>query len=499
MTSYRTFGSPDRFEISLGWLEDNSPRQRRPLGYGWSLGSIKIVVRGFCVTEHDESGVTSDSVSWYLYPLLRWIADNWNSLFYEEAFQWPERSIAPAALACGDALDRFLPIDDNQQEDWIYERVRDWWERHALRAGASGGLLPDLFFRRVGDEMEVSWSGRQVDFAPEGYRFLLAAGVATLPIEDIAGPLWAALQWLADKHSASTENDLSEIVDFKAQLRRLLNTPQDEIEDAHLGSRLAQKVRVAFDQLDRPDMLHSYVIDSAPVAIALSAPVAMFGGVNPSLTMRDVRALSKILISQNYTVQQHNLNALVDNTVGLPLSKPHNEGYNLAEQLIDNIDIPYQGLSVDIRQLIISLGIKIIDRKLETNRIRGVALAGDEFAPTIVLNSNSPFYTSEPGRRFTLAHELFHILYDRSRARRVSHISGPWAAPGVEKRANAFAAMLLMPRASLSLFTGRKEWDHPLLRKAAAELAVSETALSEHLYNIGYIDEVQRDVLRWTQ
>lgn len=49
------------------------------------------------------------------------------------------------------------------------------------------------------------------------------------------------------------------------------------------------------------------------------------------------------------------------------------------------------------------------------------------------------------GRRFTLAHEFCHLLFDRDVGAHLAIASGPWAPHDVERRANAFAAMFLMP------------------------------------------------------
>ena len=143
------------------------------------------------------------------------------------------------------------------------------------------------------------------------------------------------------------------------------------------------------------------------------------------------------------------------------------------------------------------LGIEVRQTQLSTDTIRGVALAGGGFGPTILLNTASIYNAAEDGRRFTLAHELCHILFDRTRARRVTIASGPWVAPGIEKRANAFAAYLLMPATlvrRLLPVSGRVDREH--IVSAAQALHVSETALVEHAYNLDLIGEWDRERLR---
>ena len=133
---------------------------------------------------------------------------------------------------------------------------------------------------------------------------------------------------------------------------------------------------------------------------------------------------------------------------------------------------------------------------MNTDSIRGFALAGVGFSPRIVVNEAHPFNDNEAGRRFTLAHELCHVLFDRTRAQRIAHISGPWAPAGVEKRANAFAAYLLMPRGLVHRNVGVGQIDYQEIARLADVLRVNESALIEHLHNLDLIDEGDRDRLR---
>jgi hypothetical protein len=101
-------------------------------------------------------------------------------------------------------------------------------------------------------------------------------------------------------------------------------------------------------------------------------------------------------------------------------------------------------------------------------------------------------------RRFTLAHELCHLLHDRNVGARLAVASGPWAPRGVERRANAFAAMFLMPP---DLVTRTLAADpEPVyspggVRFFADALQVSLRAAVNHLHNLGLLDEPERDRL----
>lgn len=495
MSKVVTFGARERFALSIGWEDDGSSLDNRPRGHGFSLGSLELVVRGYSLTQHVEGGQQPAHVRWYLLPIFRWIAENWTRLFHEEDFPWPERTEAAAAIACNVALERFLP-DDHSDRFAVYDQVRSWWGRHALRAGAAGGLLPDLFLRRLGDGIELSWSSREAEFAPDGFAFALAAGAAVLPVREVAEPLWQALQWIVETAPAPDDAATQEVRDLAALIESANQADERDIRGIYLGDRLAGKVDTAFRELGRSELLVSSIDRTVPVAELLAAPVAMFGGVDPNLTMRDVRTLSSILVARMREADTTELDRFIDRDVGFPLSPAHDEGYDLAEDLLEDLAVTLAG-PIDIDAILRRLGVGVLKRSLDTNTIRGVAIAGTGLAPTVIINTNSPFSRNEAGRRFTMAHELCHILYDQSRARRVAQASGPWAPSGIEKRANAFAAMLLMPRLLIEQHRRRHHaWTSERIFEIATSLKVSFGALTEHLYNLGYINEAEREVLR---
>ncbi len=75
-------------------------------------------------------------------------------------------------------------------------------------------------------------------------------------------------------------------------------------------------------------------------------------------------------------------------------------------------------------------------------------------------------------------------------------ISGPWAPQELEKRANAFAAALLMPPDLLQKgLEEEKVLEYSTLLAFAKRLRVSTDALAHHLENCGLITEENRDVL----
>lgn len=136
-----------------------------------------------------------------------------------------------------------------------------------------------------------------------------------------------------------------------------------------------------------------------------------------------------------------------------------------------------------------------IQTSLSDENIRGVAVAGPRYRPCVALNETSYWNADVKGRRFTLAHELCHLLFDWEAGRGLAIASGPWAPVDIERRANAFAAMLLMPTAVVQEAVAHAV--EPVttpdgIREVANRLHTGFEATLRHVANLGFINEYDR-------
>lgn len=499
MSEFVTFGSPARFEIAFKWRRDDEPRSRRPAAHGWSTGDLRITVANQVLTQNTRGDKQCSEVSWYLSPIFDWLVSNWLSLLHEEGFDWPEHSGSPAAVACRKTMYDFIAADDEAGRE-IYRTTQAWYFRHGLRSAAEGGLFPDIFIRRLVDDIEVSWLSTAPQFAAEDFVFLTDAGSLMLPVGDVAKPLWEALRWFAQNPPKQIDDkDRESWQQICNKINNMENTSLADMEAAFLESTtcgLLEKFRNS--RKAAAGLFTSEQVKGIPALQLFSPAVAMFGGVSPDLGRGDVDKIFDVMASQYGGEDTEKLAGIVKSRGKSPLGVPHADGYSLAEDFLEDEAVAQPvGGWVDIRGIVKSLGIEVEEDNLVTNSIRGVAIAGDGFSPKILVNLSSAFNSSENGRRFTIAHELCHILHDRSRARRVTHVSGEWVPPGFEKRANAFAARLLMPRnLVISAIGERRVADLETVREIAQGLRVSETALVRHLHNLRLIKVWERDELQ---
>lgn len=117
----------------------------------------------------------------------------------------------------------------------------------------------------------------------------------------------------------------------------------------------------------------------------------------------------------------------------------------------------------------------------------GLAWCRDGFR--LILVSNAVSWTRQ---RFTLAHELGHVLAGDAQDLRVDlDVMAPSSRrEHTEMRANAFASAFLMPAQRIT--ESWRDAGQDTFARLVGELRVSPSALSWRLHNLGLVDEVQR-------
>ena len=490
MPKWKRFGDPNKMEFGIRWVDDPEPHERRPADYGWSMGQLTIRVAGVNVTA-TANGDLQPHVGWYLAPFLDWLATNWVALLHEERLPWPNPGNKPAVTSCNHALEEWMAAHDSLGKRH-YANTQDWYFRHGVRSAAAGGVFPDLFIRRVADDIELSWSGRSMPFARNGLAFESGAGVARLAVRDVAEPIRQTLDWAVNNAPKSPAQYHDQIAALRTKVAALRNIECGTLARAYVDDAVFEQAEPAFAAIDRAALLEAgLAANDAPYFAELPPAVAMFGGVSPDLGPRDIECLRDQIVAAQGGSDSVTLRKLVAGRRDGALGVPHRDGHRFADELLEDLedDIP-QADFVDVREMCANLEIDIQETALETDSIRGVAIAGDGFSPRIVVNNTHYFNQNESGKRFTIAHELCHVLFDRTRARRLAHVSGgAWVAPGIEQRANAFAAYLLMPRALvLERLQDANRIERDDAKRLVQQLRVNNSTLLRHLQNLDLID-----------
>ena len=493
--SFETFGDKASFALEIRQTPEEVIGPE-PEDYKGSWGEWRLWIANLNLCdlqlETEDGLVEVQQVRWFLAPLFEWMVENWMPLLHEKRLppgsrlgDGTPRSARAAYLAmvesAGYDLERFGP--------W-----QCWASRHALRSAAAGGILPDVFMQRMDDDLEFSW-GDRIQPGATAASFVVGDGVARVSVDAVAECLRSALQWFLVQQSSNAapwvhelRERWKEIGDKPAELPALCWY----LDSSPEPKDLTKKFLGALERLKR-----SLSSVNESWWGSLSPEVAMFGDLSPDIS-DDAAA---VLLGEYFNAlgdggQTGLLSDLTSDVPAWTASSPWDNGYALALDVLDEIDPEPNAPMTHIAHMLELLGIRVREINLGEQGPRGVALAGGDLQASILINLDDWRNSSRGGRRFTLAHELCHILFDRSSARALAHSSTPWASPSIEQRANAFAAMLLMPppRAKLPKTTGLQELKQAI-GSLAGKLKVSRVALKRHLANIDKISADELELL----
>lgn len=466
-----------------------------------SWGSFELWVGGVNLSTHSDGGVMVQSSHWYLLPLLEWLAEHWDALLHEERL--------PATVTASDAAGVSAPWSEMAGFDRAVEAhvVEDfeWRQRHSLRSARAGGLFPGVFFRRSRQLVEVSWQDSPLAGATD-VRYAAPAGRMLADPELVAEVIHAvcseAAQWLAARFP-----DNIRLGDLVASWSSLADDRQEVRLSwlAGLGRTTAAAVdrwkeMMATVQRDLDGGAGLFVPTGSSPLVVSGSPVAalLFGSLSPRIDDADVLTLMKVAVQRRERVDGE----LAKHSEDLPPSSLDREiweeGYDLALDARSNIGL--DGESVDMDRLLDRLGVAVVDVELGDASLRAVSMIDGEREPVVAVNGSCSFNVTTGGRRFSLAHELCHLLHDQSFGAPFAIASGPWAPQVLEKRANAFAAMFLMPPELISSAIGATSGaitTRAASAQAAESLEVSYSAFVEHAGNLGLLtDEDRRRLLR---
>lgn len=502
-------GNTERFAIELRFEDDPDDGAHCTSDEASSWGAFRIWVRGKNVCAHLEEDETVNSVHWYLIGLLEWFSEHWAPLLHEEKL--PTKNSGDDAW---EALEKsaFPPVHLKEPLQRVWENEwAAWRSRHALQTARDGGLFPDVVFRRWRDSIEISWGDAPPAGAPVHYRFFSARGVERLRPKEVAEPLYGVL-------TSAVDFLLSEIPN-SARVKTLAKKFQN-VKTAPMEARLAWLVglgRTAAEMSQNWSRVENDLGSEAKAALWSPATLTgtlvvegtcqaalMFGSASPTLKHEDVINLAALAVRAHKATRSSGSGRLRELSRDEPPTSSNEEdydyGYKLAEEVLEGLkSLSSDSELVDMEETLRKLKIQIEDLPLTDVEIRAVSIASPHHQPTIAINPRHRFNSHSFGRNFTLAHEFCHILFDRSAGSQLALISGPWAPLALERRANAFAAMLLMPteivRRALAALTVPED-SAGGIRKLASDLAASPAATLEHIANLQRWDVSTRERVR---
>ena len=519
------YGSRDRFMIELSFEDDPEP-ERNTTEEAASWGHLKFWVNGVNLCAHYEAGEVRESVAWNWWGVLVWLVENWDPLFHEQALPANSR-LDWAADAIAEINHPHAFKSPNGWNEEVEHKTDAWFRRHCLWSGRDGGFVPYLVFRRFFDQIEISWSDIHPMGCPDHFRFLSASGGTRLAVEEVVEPLNQFLRHASRLVTIISESEKAAELERRVQAlgnleffdRRLTWLAGFKSESAGSLQRFKERLTAKVAECAAGiDSILTTFFPAPKEGLAISGHchgALMFGAVAPELSDDDRFTIALEMLSHRIAPESAShlltlIDTLADQFEIDPAGSrvPWEQGYDLADTWSDVSGLTAPG-PVDIEVHLQDLGIIVREISLSGPNTSGAAILMEGRAPLILVNTQCERHLDANGAprrsgiRFTLAHELCHLLADRHRGSDLAMVSGDWAPRSIEQRANAFAAALLMPDSAIT----KAYADCPSqpadgviddFLKVAEMLEVSPDALSRHLCNRRFIDETQREKL-WRQ
>lgn len=445
-----------------------------------------------------EAGPLLDAFDWGISPILEWFARNWIPILYEESLPGPSRGLDAASAII---RLRELAAEDSDIDAGIRRSsaIHSWWLRHSIQSARDGGVIPNILFRRLGDDLEVSWDESQAVPGTER-QFVERRGFALFPIVDAVGTVGAFLRdtafrvltLAADRADIPTE--FREIVDKTSEIPSL----SDAIPwMAGVRARLELTDQAPGVEVGRAE---EDLIASAPPSheggvYLQTAPTLLFSSISPRITSADVEGIRGVLSEAEEEPEfGSELHRHAHRVEPEPWTPPWRQGESLAAAVRAELEIGVRE-TFDSAQVFDSLGIRRTTVGLSDPEIRAITVTLPGHSPIVAINSGSRFFTAAHAVEMDYAHELCHVLFDQPYGKPLGVASGPWAPRYVEQRANSFAANLRLPRDALrelphgvdAIAKFQREFNRLMER-----FGVGRTVATWQLYHAGLISPDER-------
>lgn len=461
--------------------------------HGWGQALLYLFGQPFW---HGGSPESPTALEWTWSELLHYLAVNWGALLLEQSlpFSWLETAETP---------EQWWQLADNRWADMNDEAadgeertLLDFDRRHNLAAACQGMALPALSLLRSGHECWLWAEGRapvrmplatiRRDLLEIGNNLAHAFQSSARPEVQLALQAWQEraqglkgrdfLRWTSGQSSgdflAALESQLEQFGSRSAIVANDAQWAADELAEGPLlaAARMANGVLAADVQLE-------------VTRNVLQALHRARGSATPEQSA----TLARLTTEARRFLQRHQESDRI-----LRVEPPFETGYALADWLRNKLGRE-RPVRFDIKQLVEEeLGVRITEQSLGTPKIDALALWHGT-APCIILNSDRKH--SQPQRtRMTLAHELAHLLLDRDGALPFCEVLGGTVDHFIERRANAFAAELLLPRSLVenryAMFSGNfREFAYA----GSQEFDVSKSVLYAQVKNSTVFDRLDAE------
>ena len=375
-------------------------------------------------------------IEWTWSDLLSFLTSNWAWLLNEQGLPLPVKYF-PDILS-GTAADIWEKLSQKNSIELTKEQkrsLRTFCQRHNLAEASSGIVLPSLFLLRIGNQLLFSSEKKQILInIQDGYQLLSQVGDTIYRwMEPYAD---GGTQPLLDAWKTRDQR-VKEIITSKEYLLARMDRDSFNVLSRQMNHQWN-------NTWDGSIMRESEIFAAARMSagfVPISQQIDILNIIKtcPAINTERINVLSNylcnfyLLISES---SEKDTKTLQDYVIG----------YALADELRKYLHVEDDN-SLNPEDIINNIGVYIYERKWLETPIDALSCWSDNHGPLIILNvADGKRCSHEYGRRFTLGHELCHLLIDRGNSLGLVDIFGYGMPSFMERRASAFAAELLLPR-----------------------------------------------------
>jgi Zn-dependent peptidase ImmA (M78 family) len=406
-----TFGEKGAILLEIRWSAESAATSADA-----THGALRLWAHGRQVWPGND---LDEAFEWTWVELAEFLARSWRWLLWEHGlpFELPGGSITQVHVDLDRRWDLLSMAAREEEEEDLYS----FEERHDLARALMGAVAPSVWLVREGNMCWISTQDaavlvpfRVVEEALQGFVDAVISRLAD--VDERASAV--RVGW-----DARARTTTGEFVAIATGLERgVLSQLQGDHDPA------------SFWELDADDFTVTELMAAARSAAALPT-------TDTDQMLKAIRSASRQETSALDTLSTV---ALQQVPAG-PEWYPYDQGYFVADWLRAQIGAVSRD-AVDPEELLRRWGVQIQEIKLSTDAVDAVASWGPRHGPVVIVNTAGAHSKSRRGLRATYAHELAHLLLDRTTALPLAEVIGGRAVGSTEERARAFAAQLLLPK-----------------------------------------------------
>lgn len=414
------------------------------------------------------------AVEWSWVDLLEWLAKHWSALLLEQSYPFNITTLGMSTLM-RDLSQRWenMPEERIENEE---EQVLQFLSRHDLASAFKGIFFPSVYLIRLGKTLEVTLTEINTTHS-------LNLKCAVKALEDIANGIVKRIQPFSQQSS-------------RAQAAiELWETRQQRFEEKQLilstGLTICSLKELSATHRDFWELDAKNSLEETELMAAARMTSGKLTTEQQAVILNHIRQVPL----QTTTILDQLTQELKQEFK--EVGELYDQGYWAANWLRRRLN-KSPNEPIQLVELLKSWQVKLQDFKLENSGLDALACWGKKHGPAILINQVLESSASHRfGENSTLAHEICHLLLDRSDTLPVAEVLNGNTPERLEKRARAFAAELLLPRATAAQAIKNAANLEVVVSELSNTFKVSEKLVSLQIKNSSIYNQLSQEEQRF--